>query len=119
MYKRIWKYIWGGNMGRIRENQMSFRLTDEERIEFEKLVEMSGLTKTEYLRKCALNKEIINLEPIKELVPEMKRQGVNLNQIAKRLNSNGYVDYGNELKNTLEGVKETWRLLRQYLHTLQ
>ena len=34
---------------------------------------------------------------LKEIYPELKRQGNNLNQRAKKLNENGYVDYKQEL----------------------
>ena len=106
-------------MARKRNKQIIFCLTEVENMELEKRIGQSGLKKGEYIRNCVLNKEIVNLDPIKELLPEMKRQGVNLNQIAKKLNSQGYVDYRNELKNALEGVQETWQLLRQYLHMHQ
>ena len=39
----------------------------------------------------------------------------NLNQIAKKLNENGYVDYKQELPNTMKEVREVWQLLKQYL----
>ena len=61
--------------------------------------------------------QITNMDPLKELIPEMKKQGTNLNQVAKKLNENGYVDYGNVLAGTLQEVKETWQSLKQYLAT--
>ena len=38
-----------------------------------------------------------------------------VNQIAKKLNENGYVDYKQELPNTMKEVREVWQLLKQYL----
>ena len=58
---------------------------------------------------------IVNLDGLKEIYPELKRQGNNLNQIAKKLNENGYVDYKQELPNTMKEVREVWQLLKQYL----
>ena len=46
---------------------------------------------------------------IKEIVPELKRQGANLNQIAKRLNERGYIDYKKELPTVLDEVKMVWQ----------
>lgn len=63
----------------------------------------------------ALNKKIINMDGLKEIFPEMKRQGVNLNQIAKKLNERQFVDYDQELGSTLKEVKETWQSLRRFL----
>ena len=54
----------------------------------------------------------------KEIVPELKRQGANLNQIAKRLNERGYIDYKKELPTVLDEVKMVWQSLRQYLQKL-
>ena len=59
--------------------------------------------------------KIVNLDGLKEIYPELKRQGNNLNQIAKKLNENGYVDYRQELPNTMKEVREVWQLLKQYL----
>ena len=56
-----------------------------------------------------------DLDGLKEIYPELKRQGNNLNQIAKKLNENGYVDYKQELPNTMKEVREVWQLLKQYL----
>ena len=34
---------------------------------------------------------------------------------SKKLNENGYVDYKQELPNTMKEVREVWQLLKQYL----
>ena len=106
-------------MNTQRQNQITFRLSDAENTRLKEKIYQSGLNQQEYLRRAALGKEITNTEGIRELYPEMKRQGTNLNQVAKRLNERGYVDYDGELKTTLQGVRETWQLLRQYLHMHQ
>ena len=36
----------------------------------------------EYILSCVLEKQIVNMDGIKELIPELKRIGNNLNQIA-------------------------------------
>ena len=36
-------------------------------------------------------------------------------RLAKKLNENGYVDYKQELPNTMKEVREVWQLLKQYL----
>lgn len=92
-----------------------FRLSDGELDGFKEKVKKSGLNQQEYLRRCVLDKEILNVDPLKALVPEMKRQGTNLNQIAKRLNEKQYVDYNKDLANCLQEVTETWQSLKQFL----
>ena len=100
---------------RSRDIQIKFRVSEEEAEQLRKKVEQSGKSMQEYLLSCALNKPITNTDGLKEIYPELKRQGNNLNQIAKKLNENGYVDYKQELPNTMKEVREVWQLLKQYL----
>ncbi|WP_423220366.1 plasmid mobilization protein [Clostridium beijerinckii] len=48
-------------------------------------MEKSKLSQQDYLLKCALNKEIIIIDDIKELVTELKRIGNNLNQLTRAI----------------------------------
>jgi hypothetical protein len=104
-------------MNKKRPHQVTFRLSDEELEILKEKISSSGKKQQEYLRRAALEMQITNMAPLKELIPEMKKQGTNLNQVAKKLNENGYVDYGNVLAGTLKEVKETWQSLKQYLAT--
>ena len=99
--------------------QVNFSITENEKKEIDKKVKCSGLSQKEYLLKCALEKEVINMEPLKDIILEMKRQGNNLNQVAKKLNAQGYVDYNHELKDVLKEVENAWQSLRLYLLTHQ
>ena len=78
-------------------------------------VEQSGKSQQQYIIEALTQSNIVNLDGLKEIYPELKRQGNNLNQIAKKLNENGYVDYKQELPNTMKEVREVWQLLKQYL----
>ena len=106
-------------MNTKRTHQVTFRLSDDEVTSLKKKISSSGCNQQEYLRRVALGKDITNMDGIKEVLPEMKKQGVNLNQIAKKLNERGYVDYENTLEAALKEVTETWQSLRQYLATHQ
>lgn len=44
------------------------------------------MTMTDYLVQCALGKEIIQVEGLDELLPELKAQGRNINQLATLAN---------------------------------
>lgn len=100
---------------KTRPKQLSFRVSEEEYKQLQKKISESGKNQQEYILSCVLEKPIVNTDGIKELLPEMKRQGNNLNQIAKKLNESGYVDYKQELPKTMKEVREVWQLLRQYL----
>lgn len=102
---------------RKRPVQVKVRMTEEEAAAFQQKLLASGMTSQEYLLKCVLNKEInvIDKELLKNLMIELKREGNNLNQIAKNLNEHG-TEYG--LKETQKELENTWQLLRQFLAKL-
>ena len=100
---------------RTRSVQIKFRMSGEEAEIFQSQIEKSGISQQEYLLKCALNKSITNTDGVKELLPELKRQGANLNQLTKKLNETGFIDYKKELPQLEKELKEIWQLLKQYL----
>lgn len=106
-------------MNTKRTHQVTFRLSDDELSSLKKKISSSGCNQQEYLRRAALGKSVTNTDGIKQILPEMKKQGVNLNQIAKKLNERGYVDYDGILSKTLKEVQDVWQSLRQYLVTHQ
>ena len=100
---------------RSRDIQIKFRVSEEEAEQLRKKVEQSGKSMQEYLLGCALNKPITNTDGIKELYPEIKRIGNNLNQIAKRCNEGGVLPSEAEVREQGEELKQVWQLLRRYL----
>lgn len=105
------------NQNRKRNIQIKFRCTEEEAAAFQQKLSSSGMSSQEYLLKSALNQEIkvIDMEQIKELTNELKREGTNLNQIARNLNEGGSA-YG--LDETRKELEKTWQSLRQCLAKL-
>ena len=83
---------------RRKNNQIQFRLSDENYCIFLKRIKISGLSKTEFLtRACTMQTiKCISTEDVKRkleaLSYEVNRYGNNLNQIAKRLNERNYID---------------------------
>ena len=74
-----------------------------------------GKNQQEYILSCVLEKQIVNTDGIKELIPELKRIGNNLNQIAKRCNEGGVLPSEAEVREQGEELKQVWQLLRRYL----
>lgn len=93
-------------MNRTRPKQIVIRVSEEELAQIKKKVEQSGKSQQQYIIEALTQKQVINTDGIKEIYPELKRQGNNLNQIAKKLNENGYVDYKHELPDTMKEVRE-------------
>lgn len=103
-------------MPRKKEKQIKFYADEKEFQQIKKKIEKSKLTQQDYLLRCALDKEIIVIEDLKNIFIELKRQGVNLNQIAKALNS-GEINHVSE--NTFKEFKELWQSLRLLIQKVQ
>ena len=102
-------------MNRSRPKQIVIRLSEEEFARVKKKVKKSGLKQQEYLIQSIFNTKIVNTDGLKEILPELKRQGVNLNQLVKKLNETGYIDYKKELPEIEKELKQVWQSLKQYL----
>ena len=103
-------------MGRTKDKQVKFWANEKELQQIKKKVEKSKLSQQEYLLKCALDKEIIVVEDLQKIFIEVKRQGTNLNQIAKAINS-GEINHVAE--NTLKEYAELWQSLRQLIQKVR
>ncbi|MGL5253992.1 MAG: MobC family plasmid mobilization relaxosome protein [Brevinema sp.] len=99
-------------MNRARPKQIVIRMSDEEFEAVKRKVEKSGLKQQEYLIKAITGKPVTNTDGLKEITPELKRIGVNLNQIAKTCNQGHQATY-DEIHRIGEELNEVWRLLRQ------
>lgn len=104
-------------MNKKRQKQIIFRLSESEAEKFKKNIERSGKKQQEYLAACALQKKITNTDGIKMLLPELKRIGSNLNQIAKVLNTTGQCEPQLFAENQKE-LNEIWQLLKQQIARL-
>ena len=102
-------------MNKTRPKQLSFRVNEEEYQKLQERVQESGKNQQEYILSCVLEKQIVNTDGIKELLPELKRIGNNLNQIAKRCNEGGVLPSEAEVREQGEELKQVWQLLRRYL----
>ena len=100
--------------GRKRNIQIKFYVTEEERALIEqkmKLVPTRNMAA--YLRKIAIDGYIIQIDhaDIKAMTAEIQKIGVNVNQIAKRVNSTGSV-YQEDIEEIKGVLAEIWRLQR-------
>ncbi|HAT4219213.1 plasmid mobilization protein [Clostridium perfringens] len=99
------------NENRKREKQIKFYVNEKEYDQIKKKVEKSKLKQQEYLIKSALNKKIIVIDGLKEILLELSREGNNLNQIAKKINEGEQRDI-KEMKNKLNNL---WNLVEKIL----
>ena len=100
--------------GRKRTVQVKFRVTEAERdLILEKMKLIPTKNMAAYLRKIAIDGYIVQVDhsDIKAMTAEIQKIGVNINQIARRVNSTSsvYQEDIDELKGALD---EIWRLQR-------
>ena len=90
-----------------RPKQLSFRVSEEEWELLQQKIAESGMNQQQYILSCAFGKAIINTDGIKAVVPELKQQGANLNQI------------GQKLSVTLNDLSSVWQSLGAALQTVR
>ena len=100
--------------GRKRNVQIKFRVTEEERTLIEeKMKQIPTRNMAAYLRKMAIDGYIIQVDhtDIKAMTSEIQKIGVNVNQIARRVNATGSV-YEQDIEEIKGVLNEIWRLQR-------
>ncbi len=101
---------------RKRNVQIIIRVTEEERALIEeKMQQIPTLNLSAYARKMLIDGYItLDLQEVKGHTAQLQKIGVNINQIAKRINETGriYADDMDEIKRVME---EVWRLERLLL----
>lgn len=90
------------------------RVSEEEWEIVNEKVKSSGMNQQQYLLTAILGQSVTNTDGVKELVPELKRIGNNLNQIARASNQ-GLSATSESLDRINEEMNKIWRLLKQYL----
>jgi len=98
----------GNYLNNNRTEILTFRVTPEEKKLIETKAYSSYRLVSMYLRDCALDKEIIVIDGVKELTIELRRIGNNLNQITKAVNSGVYAV---DLTETKKEVQKVWQSL--------
>jgi len=95
-------------MGRKRKKPVTFWLSEHELSLLKNKISKTSLTRSDYLRKCSLNKNITVIPGIRDLVIEIKRIGNNLNQITRSVNRGTLTVLGDDFKVIREDLKTVW-----------
>lgn len=95
-------------MNKKKESSVEVRLSLEEKQTLKNKAKGYDLTMSAYIRKCALDYTLTSKTDI-QMVFELKKIGVNLNQLAKHVNS----------LPVEENIKDSLFLLENYIHELK
>lgn len=101
-------------MNRKRPKQLVIRVSEDELQQIKDKIDHSELKQNDYLLKCALDKNIIVVDGLKELTVELKRIGNNLNQLTRAVNE-GRANCRDELHEINGEMKEVWQSLRSLI----
>lgn len=99
---------------RARPKQVKFWASEKELEQIKKKVKKSKLTQSEYLLRSALDKNILVVDGLKEILIELSKEGNNLNQIAKALNQKEEFK-AEQFLETKEKLMELWSLIEKIL----
>ena len=98
------------HLKRTRSHQVSFRLSDKEYALLQERLTASQLSLTKLFIETISKGKVFVINDFIPLLSELKRQGVNLNQLARRANQFSPVsEY--EIMNTLQQCQNTYRRL--------
>ena len=79
----------GGERSQMQKKKTAIitaRMTPKDKAEIQRLAKQAGMTVTDYIVTCALNKEIVRVEGLDAIMTELKAQGRNLNQLTTLAN---------------------------------
>ena len=119
-YVRLEDFMRSTDKKRDNKVLMSLRISIEEKEQIEEKARKTGLTTSEYIRRCALGRKLPcygDTSLLKEYSMQLGKTGSNLNQIAKHLNSGGsYLSVYSDVK---EAVNELLDLKFKILPALE
>lgn len=99
-------------MNKSRPNKITFRLSDSELQDLRLRVEKSGFNEQQYLTRAVFSKTLIEKETLHQLLVELRREGVNLNQIARACNSGNAFLETDRINQSITDLEKLWQFLR-------
>lgn len=101
-------------MGRTRSKKIECRVDEQEKEHFLKLVKKSRLSQQEYTYRCIFNKDIVVIDGIYDLANQLRRIGVNVNQIAHMVNVRDNV-YKSDMDELRYQINDCWKLINDFV----
>ena len=100
-------------MARKRNNPVTIWLDEKEMIHLKDKVSKTQYLRSDYIRKCSLDKNITVIPGVRDLIIEFKRIGGNLDKISRLIDndSGAQIELSKDLKNIKEDLKTTWSKL--------
>lgn len=104
-------------MNTKRQKYMNFRLSDSEYELLQARIKSSGMNTQQYLIRAVLEKPVPNEQLFQELLVEVRKQGVNLNQLARACNSGNVREVEESLQILLKKQSKLWDAIKVFIDT--
>lgn len=92
-----------------KNRHFNFRVNEKEYDKIKSQIEKSKLNTSEYLLRTAMNKEIIVIDGLEEVIKQLRRIGNNINQLTKLCNQGRIININ--LEDVKKEMKTIWQLL--------
>lgn len=96
----------------VKNKQLNIRISEDDFNYIKQRSKKANLTITGYVTKSALNKKILVADGYKEFVSELRKIGVNINQIAK--NSNAGINTNPDIREFQKDINNIWQSLKSF-----
>lgn len=92
-----------------KNRHFNFRVNEKEYNKIKSKIEKSKLNTSEYLLKTAMDKDIIVIDGLEEIIVQLRKIGNNINQLTKLCNQGKITNIN--LEEVKKGMKYIWQLL--------
>ena len=92
-----------------KNRHFNFRVNEKEYNKIKSKIEKSKLNTSEYLLKTAMDKEIIVIKGLEEIIIQLRKIGNNINQLTKLCNQGRLTNIS--LEDVKKEMKSIWQLL--------
>ena len=104
------------NNSRLRKNQINLKVTKDELRIIDKKAEVACLSRNGYLIKMAIEGAVIiqDLDNMRDFTNEINKIGVNINQIAKHINTTNNI-YKSDIEELKKKIEEIYKIVESIL----
>ena len=92
-----------------KNKHFNFRVNEKEYNVIKTKIEKSKLNTSKYLLRTAMDKDIIVIDGLEEIIKQLRKIGNNINQLAKLSNQGRLINVN--LEDVKEEMKNIWQLL--------
>ena len=109
-----WKPEYNNN--RLRKKRIEIKVTEDELRIINKKAEVACLNRNAYLIKMAIEGAVIvqDLDNMRDFTNEINKIGVNINQIAKHINTTNNI-YKSDIEELKEKIEEIYKIVESIL----